>query len=448
MRAPGALAALAVALAVGPARAQFAADSAAGLTLTEAVDRALATHPAVGAARAGLDAARATRGEERAAWFPAISLDASTTRFDEPMPVFPIHGFDMATLPPFDRTLLEAAISGRFTLFDGGRRGSRVARSGALVDAARAGLDAARMDLIERTVDAFLDVLTRREVVAAHDARLAALDAERERAARFVDVERAARIELLRAEAARAAARADRASAEAALSVAEGDLARLTGLPERPRLAARLVAPAVEVAPAPELADAGGEGVPPDVVRARAEARAADAARREARAAWLPDLQLSGAYVERDAPDVDAEGEWQAAVSLSYPLFTGGARSGAVDRARAESERARLAADATELESRGAVDRARAAVREAVARVAALDAAERQYEEVARIEKLSLDVGAGVQPDYLDAEADLLSARTSAIEARHAVLEARVALARARGALTPEWLARIVESKR
>ena len=81
-----------------------------------------------------------------------------------------------------------------------------------------------------------------------------------------------------------------------------------------------------------------------------------------------------------------------------------------------------------------------------LARIAALQSAVEQSAEVARIERLALEVGSGTQSDYLDAEANLLRARADLIEARHAEISARVELARVLGELSPEWLARTVES--
>jgi len=91
------------------------------------------------------------------------------------------------------------------------------------------------------------------------------------------------------------------------------------------------------------------------------------------------------------------------------------------------------------------VDRSLAALREAHARVAALQTAVDQSAEVARIERLSLEVGAGTQTDYLTAEANLLSTRAGLIEARHAEISARVDLARITGELSRDWPARTLE---
>jgi outer membrane protein TolC len=63
-----------------------------------------------------------------------------------------------------------------------------------------------------------------------------------------------------------------------------------------------------------------------------------------------------------------------------------------------------------------------------------------QSEEVARIEKLALDAGSGVQTDYMTAEAQLLGVRASLTEARTAEAGARIELARVSGELSEDWL--------
>jgi outer membrane protein TolC len=93
------------------------------------------------------------------------------------------------------------------------------------------------------------------------------------------------------------------------------------------------------------------------------------------------------------------------------------------------------------------IDRAIAAYVSAHGRVAALEAAVRQSEEVARIEKLALNEGAGIQSDYLTAEAELFRARAALTDARALEILALVELARITGQLSEEWIAQNVESR-
>ncbi len=175
-------------------------------------------------------------------------------------------------------------------------------------------------------------------------------------------------------------------------------------------------------------------------------ARAARAAQDAARATWFPELRVAGAYVDRGRWAGDFTAEWQVGVALSYPLFTGGGRRSAVRRAAADGRAAAEQLRGAGLNVQQGVDQALAALRQAHARVAALQSAVDQSAEVARIERLSLEVGAGTQTDYLAAEANLLSSRAGLIEARHAEISASVELARIMGELSPAWLARTVES--
>jgi outer membrane protein TolC len=64
----------------------------------------------------------------------------------------------------------------------------------------------------------------------------------------------------------------------------------------------------------------------------------------------------------------------------------------------------------------------------------------RQWEEVARAERVARDAGAGTQTNCLEAQASLVSARALRAEARMKAIVARAELARLTGALSLEWL--------
>jgi len=457
--------------AAGPvlAEPQGAPDSTV-LTLGEAVSSALAAHPTVGVARAEVDRAGAMVGEARSAYLPSVLAEGTLTRSEHPLVVAPLHGFNPQSPPAFADELVQGHLTVSYTLFDGGARRARLRRASASEEAASQGLAVAEAALLGEVTRAYLEVVSARELVLAHGRRVAALERERERAERMLAEGRAARVLVLRAGAALSAARADSVGAALTAEVAERELARLMGV-EPERLAGRPLAPLGAPAPGPE-----GEGEPagavataphaagtafaaparaavlerartasPELQRARSQLEAARAARAEATAAWFPRFQLVGRYADYGTTAGDFQAEWQAGVQLTYPLFTAGSRQAASERAdaevRAAAEQLRLA----ELKLAQAVDRAAAAVEAARARVAALEAAVEQGAEVVRIERLSLEEGAGVQSDYLTAEAELLRARAALTEARAQEIIARVELARVAGELTPEWLARNLE---
>lgn len=410
------------------------------LSLAEAARAALDSHPSVEMARQAVVAARASASEARAARLPSVALQGSVIRFQEPMVVAPFHGLDLSDPPPFDPTLVRGGATLAYTLFDGGARSGRIGRAEAVGRSTEAELAEARMDLLHRVVEAYLSVLTAREVLEAHRRRLEALEAEHDRARRFFEEGAAPRVELLRAQASLSQARAEARAAQTRLGVARRELVRVTGLPQETVDPARLqpVAP-----PEPPGGDAPADSTlsPPEVRSAEARVAAAERTRDVARAAWLPSFEAAAGFNEYGSGQGDFTGEWQAALQVSYPVFTGGARSAAGERADAELGRAREALALTRLETRSRSDLARSALEDALARTEALEAGVRQFEEVARIEALALEAGSGVQRDLLAAQASLLGARAQLAEARNSASLAAASLARVRGELSLDWIA-------
>jgi outer membrane protein TolC len=417
------------------------------LTLHDAVRSALARNPALEHAAAAVDRSAAGLRETGASLLPAAHVDATLTRFQEPMVVAPLHGFDPANPPVFDRTLSQASATVGWVAFDGGARGARVARAGALLDGSTAQRLVVEQQVIAEVVRRYAGVLTARELDAAYRSSVAALEEERDRAARLLEEGRAARLVLLRAEAALSGALAEQAGTGAAVASAERELARWLGVPADTVATLRLAPASVGAGVADRTALVGSAlQRNPELQRIAAEAAARAAAVAESRAQWWPTLHLGGRYVQYGSAAGNAGGEWQAGLQLSYALFTGAARPAATDRARADARAAAAELAMAELRVADAVDRALAGVVATEARVAAWQAAVEQSAEVVRIERLALDTGGGVQTDYLRAEADLLRARAALTDARYAALVAHAELARATGELTVDWLERNVES--
>jgi outer membrane protein TolC len=180
--------------------------------------------------------------------------------------------------------------------------------------------------------------------------------------------------------------------------------------------------------------------VPPEVAAAQSAVRAAEADQSAASADWFPRLYVAGGLRTYGGANVDFTTEWQAALGLEYPIFTGFARSHRVEEASQAVVAAREDLRTTELAISDRADRALEAVRGAAASAEALSTAERHLVEVVRIERLSLDEGAGVQTDYLRAEAELAETRAARARAINLHVAARAELARARGTLTLDWV--------
>jgi adhesin transport system outer membrane protein len=438
-RSGGFLALVALAVCFLPAAARGQA-----LTLGEAVDSALASHPSLGAANARIEGAEATRSAARAAYLPAVAGTAGLTRFREPMVVAPLHGFDPTNPPAFDETLIQGQLGLEYLVFDGGARGARVRGAESARDAQTLMRDATAQDLIRMVTTAYTAVLGSREILVAARAQMDALSAESDRAQQRLREGTAARVEVLRAEAALGDARAQLATAEARVGLAERNLARLMGV-EPSAMEGRALA---DVDP---RAGFVATGVVDTTPRVQAAARAVDAAQArldQERAGRFPSIKAAAGLQNFGSGQGEYVTEWQAGVKLSWPLFTGGARSAAIHRADADRRVAEEELAQARLATASEKDAADAALREASARAEALAASVAQWEEVARVEVLSLENGAGVQQDYLRAQAALFQARAGRARARFDMILALVDQARAQGILDREWMATALEMAR
>jgi outer membrane protein TolC len=153
-----------------------------------------------------------------------------------------------------------------------------------------------------------------------------------------------------------------------------------------------------------------------------------------------PQLDAMAQYINYGSAGGENSLEWNVGVQVSYPLFTGGAVAGNQARAQALHRRAGEALRLVETDIAQELDRSLLAIEEAQARITSLEAAVTSTEEVSRIERLRLEVGTGIQTDYLRAESDLLLTRANWIEVRYAEIRAHVELARVTGALDHDWL--------
>jgi outer membrane protein len=399
-------------------------------------------HPAIGEAQAQQEAATGVLSQARASLMPSVISDASLARHQEPMLVAPLHGFDPTMAPSFDNNLVRGNLTMSYSLFDGGARGARIGRAEAGKAMALAGHTATRMDIATQVSAAYLEVLSTIELLDAAARQRDALEAEQERVRQFLDEGKAARVDLLRVQASLSQAEAVEISLGLKLDVARGRLSRLTGLSGNEIRQRELARVGLKAMPAREYLSAldTARRASPDLAVARQRLAGATAEVLEARANWFPSVQLAGAYSEFGALDGGHTLEWQGAIQISYPLFTGGAREGKKDRAVAEERRASEALRGVELAVEEGLEEAMAAVVETRARREALERGVDQADEVARIEALALEVGAGVQTDFLRAQAELFQSRAALAEARHGEVLAGIQLARVMGELTLSWI--------
>ncbi len=413
---------------------------AQNLTLTAAIDSALATHPTIRGVQARIQQVAEGTSATRATRWPSVGLDMSLTHFQDPMLVQPIHSFNPTDLPRFDETLLQGRLGARYTLFGDGR-GARIDGAEATLEEARAQGRVTEEALIESVTAAYLGVLSSRAVLESATARVTSLAEEEARARRAFAAGTAAEVEILRAAAATQDARAQQTTAAASATLAERGLARLMGRPAAGLLGAAMVDVAVIEQPDPR-------GIADDarVVRAERSVLASEARLSEHRSEWYPRFDLTAGLLDFASLEGSHVFEWQAGIQMSWAVFSGGARRSSIRGAQAELLSAESELAAMRLQVDQETDEARSAIEAADARRDAFAVSVRQWEELARIERLSVEAGTGVQSDLLRAEAGLFQARAAYTNARYEAVLARVRLARTQGVLDRTWLNEALET--
>ena len=412
------------------------------LDLWDAIEQAVAYHPAIRVSRSQLDAARHRRSRATSEWIPAVSIDASATRFQEEMIVRPLHAFDPTNPPDFNSTLLQGGAMASLTLWDA----SRAARIGAAregAEAQRARLAESEQGVILRVVDVYARIIAMRSTLEAASVRVAAFEAELERANRMVTAEVAPRVEVLRAQAALEVARGDLSVARLQGAALVAELARITGAMNGVSIGSLAN---VTIFHVPPLNDSGDDAIASPVMEAAMHsADAADARARAARGSRWPILTARAGYLWFAAPSSALTGEWQVGVGLSYPIFSR-ATSAHIEEAAAAATESRARVDQIRLDLARQMDAAFTELAAAGSRVGALETAVVQFDEVRRIEQLSLETGAGVQSDYLRAEAQLFDTRARLASARADRLVALARLLHTRGDLSVSQLRTHVEA--
>ena len=406
--------------------------SAQTMTLREAIDDAIASHPTLRGSAAREESARQSLSAVQSTRWPMIGMDMSLTQFEEPMLAQPIHSFDPTNLPRFDETLLQGRLGVQYNLFGG--RASRISAATAGLETVRSRGRAEEQALIEAVASAFIRVLSSRALLEAADAQVSAFEEERSRAQVRFDAGTVPRVEVLRAAVAYQDAVARRSDLRVGTTFAERGLARLIGRPAASISSAEMLPVVFRDEPLSGSADAN-----PGVAAARGAAEVARARLRERRSEKTPSVDLTAGVVDFSTGGTHVL-EWQAGVQLSWMIFSGGRRRASERGAQAELAAAEGDVEATLLQVDDAIDAAMTSIEAATARIEALSQSVAQWDELARIEALALETGTGVQADLLRAEAGRFSARAGLANARHDAALARIRLARAQGALTRDWI--------
>lgn len=175
----------------------------------------------------------------------------------------------------------------------------------------------------------------------------------------------------------------------------------------------------------------------PDIMAAEYQLRAAHANIGAARAAFFPQITLTGsvgtASSALDGLFTAGSAAWAFTPSINIPIFQGGRLVNNLDLAEARRVESVANYEKTIQEAFRDVADALSARRWLADQVAILQATQDAQAERARLAKLRYDHGAAAFLEVLDAQRDLLAIEQQTVQTRRALLSARVALYTALG---------------
>ncbi|WIV99708.1 TolC family outer membrane protein [Kinneretia aquatilis] len=418
---------------IGMALALLMAGGAQAQSLQELYDAARAFDAQYLSARALADSAQYKAAQADALARPSLGLGVTAKR-DETDP------------PNFSRvgaTSLSAGLQGKYALYN---RSNQLTISQAQLGltVAQADLETAEQDLIVRVAQAYFDVLGAQDALGTARASKAMISEQLASAKRNFEVGTQTITDTREAQARYDLALATEIAAENDLRIKSVTLDQLVGrngVTPKP-LAVPVALPAVTpLTVDPWVAQA--EEQHPLVRKARLGLDSAKIEIDKARAAEGVTLDLNGSLGTVNARGAGAQlkGTTHNAslgVTLSLPLYTGGATQNRIKETLALEEKSRNDLDYARRAVSEGTKRAFFGVQSLTAQVKALEAAESSSKLALEATQLGYKVGVRVNLDVLNAQTQLFNTQQNLAKARYDVVMTSLKLRQASGQLKPE----------
>ncbi len=402
------------------------------LTLARAIAVALEHHPSIRSASAFRDAAQAGVTQNVSAYYPVIGANAGYTH-NEGWFVF------NPSFPPRQQIYNSwtAGISAQQLVFDFGRTINRVSSSGEFLDAARNDFDAAKATVVADAEIAYFACRQAGEVLEANQYAVDQAEKHLAQAKAFFTVGSRPQIDVTRAEVDLANAQVGLIRARNQVDIARAQLDNALGVRTRTpyNLTDSLAIPAEPLSL--DALKAQALKTRPELLSAQSRLEGERSLVSAARSQHLPSISATGNY-SWNGFDFPLYSRWNAALTVSVPLFQGFAIDGQVRQAEANMLGAQAALDAATDGILLEVEQAFLSLQEAGSRLGATDKLVQQASENALLTERQYVAGTGTPLEASDAQLVLLNARNERIQAVFDYNSAYVRLQRATGRLGKE----------
>jgi outer membrane protein len=386
-------------------------DNQSGLRLKECLTTALARNPIYVESGLAIKSAEESVISAKGRHWPRLSLDSAFIGRQDP---FPYIQAQSTKIPPhFSDAYSSLGLTLTIPIYQGGQVSTGVSLAEVRRDIQVLASRQTKNDIIANTVNTYNKILQLQQLWKASEAQVKALEEQAKNTRLLLDVDRVARVDLLKVEVQLANERQRLLATEEGLKTASATLRYLMGEgPEAenplPPLTDRLVAG--DFRPDFESGLKVAREQRPEYLSAKKAVEEAKLSWRLALGRLLPTINIIGSdtYWAGYSPRYH-DTIWVTGVTLSLPLFD---RSLYADLSResVQIKRASQRLRATENQIGLDISNAVASVTESRNRVSATEKAVAQGEESFRIEQLKYETGAGSMVDLLLAQAASINA--------------------------------------
>ena len=391
-------------------RDSFAEElSAQRLTLQDAVEWALRSHPTLQAAHGGILAQEARLGEMKSGFYPHLGFASDYTRTT----------LGFTTIPPSGSVnRFGAILSLQQRLYDFGR-------TGADVEAAREGVqanhwveEAAIVNVIVNVKVSYFGLLVARQLVQVHEETVRQFEEHFAQAKGLFDVGIRPKFDVMKAGVDLGHAKLNLIKAKNAVNVARARLSNVIGLPDRPigEVEALLGFEKIEITEEEALNEA--LGYHPELLSLKARARAAGAFVRSAKLNGLPVISGTADYVYSGETFPLAR-NWNIGANLTVPLFSGYLQESQISGAKADEMLARANVEALRQNILLEVREVYSNLLEAEERIFTSEGVVHQAEENLSLANGRFQAGVGGSVERTDAQILLTQAKTSRSQAQY-----------------------------
>ncbi len=408
------------------------AGQADSLTVQQAVERVLASHPALQEANQGVAVSRARVEERRTAFSPVVAAEGLYSRIG-PVAKLDFQGQNFQLYPANN---YNADVSLHHTLYDGGRRQAAVDQAQTMEQGAADNVELVKSRLAYQTIGAFYAIIFLRDDIAVQDEEIAALQQHLEITQEKVRSGSGTDFEVLTTQVRIATAKSQRVDLVDALQEQTIALRQLMGAP-----ADEPLNPAGDFAADTSAVDADSLVAMalrqrPELAMARNAVASAQAQTHLASLGNRPALSLNLSVGAKNGyvPDLNKpEPNFVAAMAFSVPVFDGHLTRTRVSESEAAVQAAQARVATLQRQVTTEVQQAAAAVQASMDKIRASELQVEQAEAALKLARTRYEAGVITNLDILDAETSLSGARLMDLRARYALVQSRYRLRQAVG---------------